>query len=332
MNELQNRDSFFLHMLSDYRRYKRNMKSNKKGMCFIYKYMKDIKHTKSIALAEDRTALFAYAKNRKKDKYTLLRAMDTAYKNNVIEQAEYLMLFRELTGRKDLNEIDSTVVAQYEHDFLCGCIDDFFNNRGLSVETGIRTKVSSEKSSGYINELDMWCKFCEYLPIASGSNSLTAEYEKECNELFNFLKKRNDDNVFVPLHFDSKTGAGIFIVGASYDSQPKSSGSCCRIYTTKFYYVDNDDDLILGTTSNSFDNVAEAFSYFKDNSLNFSSEYKAYNQCKSLKEIGPDFKPFFSTEKPAHKTIEKVSEQQAKADIKNKMREESLLKHISERT
>ncbi len=317
INEIRSSDSFLLMLLWKYRdfrkisRYSENQidPRHERNKCFIYDYQRDARVKKAEELAADREMLLTYSRNRKKNKYILLEAMDCAYKNGVISENEFVRLFCELTGEKGFSAGNAEMLIKYKRAFLFGCIDDYFINKGFSVETGKKKDNFTEQPGSYTNELEMWCEYCKYaqkngiaVSTSASGRELNDDYEKECTALLDTLNTSHAVESFVPLYFDAKSGAGIYILGSkNCPPENKPEKSCC-VCVTSFYNIAGFDEecLSLDMSSVIFQGVAEAFSYFKENNFMFMEGYGLFNSCDDLSEIAKPFRQFYYQD-PSHK-------------------------------
>lgn len=321
MNEIQSTDSFILMLLSEYTDFRKKKSaadpSDENNHCFIFDYQRDARLKKARELSADKKVLLAYAGNRKKNKYILLEALCSALQNGVIDKPEFVGLFRELTGESGFNAGDTAVVIQYKRAFLLGCIDDFFINKGFSIDTGKKKQNAPEQSGSYTNELEMWSEYCKYaqrngISLSTSSNGfeLDDKYQKKCEKLLNALNAGRAVDSFVPLYFDAKIGAGIHIIGSRHFSPDKKTKKNCYVCVTSFSNVIGPEDEYMPTDAESeepdevclntevkitlFENVGEAFSYLKENISSFAECYSYLNICRDTNKIDSSFRQFFS--------------------------------------
>lgn len=91
-------------------------------------------------------ALTDYSKQKRYDKYTLLKGSRFAYKNNASDREHYIGILSDITGNdisslteKSDDELESISEA-YEEKRLFGCITDFFQNSGYRFRKKLRTE------------------------------------------------------------------------------------------------------------------------------------------------------------------------------------------------
>lgn len=185
-------------------------KSERTG-CFIYRFLKKNKTLRCQKLSADMQALTDYSKQKRYDKYTLLKGSRFAYKNNVSDREHYIGILSDITGNdisslteKSDDELESISEA-YEEKLLFGCITDFFQN------------------SGY--------RFRKKAPDGIAIND---EYVEKCWKLYDGLLDEEQDDVFIPLCFDVRSGAGIYILSAVKGLLVRTSN--LMIYPAVFSY------------------------------------------------------------------------------------------------
>lgn len=326
-NEIYDRDSFFLMILSEYRDYKEIFQNSEAKLpsCFIYDYIKQKKHSEILSVSQSLTSIKTYAENKKKNKYTLLKAMQKAHENQIIGKEYFTKLFIELTGEANFKENDVELIKKYEHKFLFSNIDDFFYNKGYSVSQGAKREKSKKQPDGYIDDLDMLCQYYKFsrekgkgTSLSSSSSVITEKYIQECDELLSIMIEEENDEIFVPLYFDSKHGAGVFIVGTSYCPESENVDNCCAVSVSCFSGVlstELDPDLEIGLNSVYFNNVADAFDYFQKNTYKFYEDYTISNNISKPEHVNDDFKPFFDFD--VNRKRKKRKEQERKEIAKN---------------
>lgn len=91
-------------------------------------------------------ALTDYSKQKRYDKYALLKGSRFAYKNSVSDREHYIGILSDITGNdisslkeKSDDELESISEA-YEEKLLFGCITDFFQNSGYRFRKKLRTE------------------------------------------------------------------------------------------------------------------------------------------------------------------------------------------------
>lgn len=274
-------------------------KSERTG-CFIYRFLKKNKTLRCQKLSADMQALTDYSKQKRYDKYTLLKGLRFAYKNNVSDREHYIGILSDITGNdisslteKSDNELESISEA-YEEKLLFGCITDFFQN------------------SGY--------RFRKKAPDGIAIND---EYVEKCWKLY-----EEQDDVFIPLCFDVRSGAGIYIIGSErfigtdieFDDIP-----CC-IFISSFFNVDSCDydneEMLLAMQFTRAESVHEAFDMFRKNETAFFRHYP--NENDRLPENADKcFNIFFNrsaslrTEKLVQKLLERENNDLKKMSAKN---------------
>lgn len=350
--EIYDRDSFFLHILMEYMDCKEiyintetispsgnndkdEEKSTKKSFlpkkpvsdpppCFICDYIQLKKQPKILSVSQNIESLKAYAEDSKKNKYTMLEALVKAYSDHVIDKDCFDRLFSGLTKEKNFSAAADweQIVRGYKYRFLFGDIDDFFYNRGYNATKGQKRDESKKKADGYIDELNLLCKYFTFCrennketAFLSDSVTIDETYIQQCTELLNDLTESGNDEIFVPLYFDSRLGAGVFIVGTSYSDDFKNIGSCCVAVLGQFNavnYVDYGRPLEIELAYTQCSTVSEAFDKLNDGITKglFYDDYKATNNIVNPEKLNSVFQPFFDFD-----TTRKIS--QKEQDMKN---------------
>lgn len=256
----QNKTDLYDKLWNDYKSHKGDIEN-----CFIYKHCKSKKDDRADNISHSKEALYEYKGEQKRDKYTLLRGAYLAMKNNVISEAEYKDIFMELTEKEKgvkafVALLDTNLQAAqsgFEFKLLKGSIGDLFNNEGYRESTkGRQPDKGRKKSDGYIDNLELACLFSAYdnrpSETASGevvnaAAEITDEYIEKCRALYNAAlesKGEGKNDVFIPLLFDSSSGAGIYIIGKSYISNSEKAN--CAVFILRFWCCDGynagDDD------------------------------------------------------------------------------------------
>ncbi len=256
---------------------------------FIYKYLKQNKDRRAESIAKSKSTLLEYADRKKPDKYILLRAIYLAYNNATISQKEYLEYFSAIASVKDRKtgeaklpkccELSSpngmTAAQQYqEHKLLKGCVSDFFQNagyrQGATKNDDYFNKTSvkyAKEKDGYINDLDLWAAYYMYtMDGASQTNGhyipqLDNEYIDKCKKLFELLDNEQYNEAFIPLYFDSISGAGVFIIGGNRFEENAFDGCC--VCTAHFgglmEKISAMSELPFSMLTTVYDNVDDAF-------------------------------------------------------------------------
>ncbi|MGN0649730.1 MAG: hypothetical protein ACI4KM_04775 [Oscillospiraceae bacterium] len=336
MDEVYSADSFIRMLLSEYTTFRKVSRYNtltidpkdETAACFIFGYQRDLRIKKAQELSQSREAILEYSRNRKKNKYILLEAMDCALAYGVISEAEFAELFGGLTGKTEHKSYDSLLTIKYKYEYLFGCIDDFFINKGYSVVTGEKKPNLEEQQISYTNELEMWCEYCKYarengiaVSGCADSVSLNEEYILECASQLEIMNESKADESFVPLYFDAKNGAGIYIIGSKRIPKDKRTNSACRVCVTYYYeLLDLEDDILtLDMEVNYFDTVAEACSFFRENSFMFYEHYYDDNSCRDISKVRAPFRQFFE------RTVSRKSASEMMSEIENELYRTTVL-------
>ena len=309
-----------------------------KDQCFIYNYMKKNKDLRCEKLSSDASALSSYGDQKRFDKYIMLKSSRLAYLNNVIDKDKFTEIFKAIT-KQDIsadadNDILEELSVKQEDKLLWGCVSDFFQNSGYrfkkkeSGEKSNKKKDRSEKEwadgeydkvevkytkkqDGYISDLDMWADF--YLYEKSKGNTVSGsldnvvindEYIKKCEKLYTELLAEEQCDVFVPLCFDAKSGAGIYIIGrnkiANTVSVPKDKD--CYIFVSCFFYVDSCDydneELLLSMQFTCVNSVRSAFDSLRKGGTVFFQHYPCENTSMPA-EADECFEVFFDSTVPS---------------------------------
>lgn len=230
-----NREELLNRLWSNYRECEDNVESS-----FIYKYIKDRKNRKAIALAANKAQLIDYRFKSGRDRYILLRAASLAYKNKLIKKDELTDIFNEVVekvkiSKKKMPQDIDAAIDWLEKKMLKDAVGDFFTNNGFkkgaedalenafdNKNGGSRNlKKAKEKDEGNLDYIELAFVFAKAL---SGSKKLrmnealptegiTEEYIDKCRKLFALALESKSSEMLVPLYFDAQSGAGIFIVG-----------------------------------------------------------------------------------------------------------------------
>ena len=256
---------------------------------FIYNYLRHNKDKRAENIAKSRNSLCEYATKKKLDKYILLRAAYLAYSNGTISENEYLEYFSNIASVKDrktgeaklpkccaLDSPDGIKASQeyQECKLLKGCVSDFFQNAGYRRDTTkndeyfskTNIKYTKEKE-GYINDLDLWAAYYMYSMEQSTEKDghyipqLDSEYIEKCKKLFSLLDNEQYSEAFVPLYFDTASGAGVFIIGKERFEEADSEGCC--VCTAHFgglmEKISTMSELPFSMLTTVYDNVDDAF-------------------------------------------------------------------------
>ena len=328
---------------------------SERAQSFIYRYMKNNKTRQCIKLSSNFQALKEYGNQKKFDKYILLKSTRLAYENKISGRDYFIEILAYVTGinmseyvEKGDEELFDLSVKQ-EEKLLMGCITDFFHNKGYRFKKkdtdGDSGKIKDEtekmraseeyekvepkyspKQDGYMNDLDLWADFYLYKKNKGQTVSGTLDgiminddYIEKCEKLYSELLAEGQTDVFVPLCFDAKSGAGIYIIGSDTGSIPDDR-TCC-IFVSCFFYVDNCDyqneELYLSMQFKPVDSIRDAFDLFRRGGSKFFQHYpnENGNMPASADEC---FNVFFDKTVPVRteKLVEKLIERE-NADITN---------------
>ncbi len=256
---------------------------------FIYGYLRQNKDRRAGSVAQTAESLREYSARKKVDKYILLKAAHLAYSEGRLTREEYVEYFGAVASVKnrktgelklpkccELNSDEGITAAQeyQEQKLLKGCVSDFFQNAGFrrdaagDEENFSRTAVKYEKEKeGYISDLDLWAAYYMYSMQGSAGESgrfiprLEDEYIGKCAALLRLMNNEEYSDAFVPLYFDSVSGAGVFIIGdRRFEGRPVSG---CAVYMICFDgLLENISDmstLPCAAVITEFDSVEEAF-------------------------------------------------------------------------
>lgn len=324
--------------------------------CFIYRFLKKNKTRRCQRLSSDIRALTDYGRQKRYDKYTLLKSSRLAYKNNVSDREHYIGVLSDITGGdissltgKTDDELDSISVSQ-EEKLLSGCITDFFQNSGYRFKKkdaaedteGDYDKVEvkyTKKQDGYINDLDMWADFYLYEKdkgnTVSGtldSPAMNDEYIEKCENLYAGLVDEEQADVFVPLCFDVRSGAGIYIIGSErlmgtdieFDDIP-----CC-VFISNFFYVDccdyDNEEMLLAMQFRRADSIRDAFDLFRKNGTVFFRHYPTENSAIP-ESADKCFSIFFDRSAPlrTERLVRKLLERE-ESDLKKKQKKSAAIR------
>lgn len=306
---IYSRDDSFLDMIEEYKNYKDTLKKYPDSLvdpCFICEFMKNEKEHEIEAVSQSEETIREYNEKKRKNKYVLLEAICKAKENGVIEKEFFNLIFENLTGEKFLSEKKT---KEYRQNFFFGFIDDFFSNRGYNASSRKRkteknTKGYQKKSDGNIDETELLYRYYNYavitgkISLASGSDIDNEEYIKECNGLFELLIEEENEDAFVPLYIDNRSGAGVFIVGRICFEQPEKIRKSCVITVSCFDTVDyaiygeNSQISLINATEHFYD-IEKAFDYLRNHSERFYNGYKDCNYVDDVENISDKFRPFF---------------------------------------
>lgn len=335
MDEILSSDSFIRMLLREYKDFREVVRYDKTppdprcqvGRCFIFDYQRNMRMKKASVLSQSGEALMEYSRSRKKNKYILLEAMELALSAGVIGDEEFIALFCKLTGERNLTADDTQLIIRYKYTFLFGCIDDFFINKGFSVVTGEKKETGEEEQVSYTNELEMWCEYCRYsrrrnIPVFGAENDILNDvYEHECTAELDMLNECGADDSFIPLYFDARNGAGIYIIGSTHIPENKRTAASCRVCVTNYLELlgYENEILTLDMEAHIFDTVAEAFLFYRENSFRFAENYHDDNSSEDITNVRPAFRQFFE-QRSAH-----MSRQEMYASISADMERSKII-------
>lgn len=299
---------------------------NERTNSFIYCYTRENKNIRAEVIGRAKESVIDYSRRSKKDKYILLRSAYIAVGRELMTEQDYAEILKLLLGKKlpakykciSGKEIVEKAEERFERQFLMGSINDYFYNLGYrsghNDEFGQITKVHNRqvKENGYNDEFLMLHEFNKFTdrngqneqagnPVHSGE--ITDEYIGKCTELYYSLLRDKQTNVFVPLHIDSSTGAGIYIIGSERFPMDKDK-ELCHICIVCFDWVDVfqsesekvADEIELHTSViKSYDSVPRAFKDFTKLQSNqeFFSRYPLENDDMCPDGIDDRFIPYF---------------------------------------
>ncbi len=304
---IRNKDDFYQSLWENYI----SLDEKDRDRSFIYGYLKKKKDYRAEAIGQSRETLFEYSKQKKRDKYILLKGAYVAFKENgVITEQEYTDIFKGLIGRMDKTAGKLIVPAKYEsisggqtidnaermfeRRFLMGCVSDFFYNLGYRInknaEHGQSIKLANKhiKEDGYNDEFDMLYHFSQYKNEDKRENgtvksgTLDEAYIEKCTKLYRAMIRDGRTNGFIPLYIDDRTGAGIYIIGCNRfpeENTYKRTDDVCFVCVINFFMLDiitsdhNINNISLEmSVEKIFRSVKKAFDYF----IAFISECEAY--------------------------------------------------------
>ncbi len=316
---ITNRSDLYHRLWIDYS----ERSSDSKQDSFFYQYLKAKKDAQAERVAESVSTLADYAARKKGDNYIQLRSAYIAYKNNILSEKEYIERFTKLTGAKDskkyepfTDDLIDEAEQTFENKFLLGCVKNFFYNLGYRVRENkdknividdigyakISERYIKEKD-GYIDDLELWAHY--YIHSLKGEaqppkfvSELTNDYIDKCRHLFSVLNQKKYSKAFVPLYFDSASGAGVIIIGEDMLSTKQKSDKTCRICIASFCMltdgISDSNALDITMATEMYDDVDKAFEEFKDGiaKYKYTENYQSEND---LLPIGVDsiFNNFF---------------------------------------
>lgn len=318
----------------------------KRSECFIYRYLEKTKTKKCKALYKDMLALTDYIKRKRIDKYITLKSTRLAFENNIADREFFIGIISKIAdidisvlADKSDEELTELSVNQ-EEKLLLGCVADFFQNSGFRFKKKSSDKKGElseddeyekvevkykKKEDGYISDLDMWADFFLYENNRHRADSDTAdftvvndEYIEKCEKLYEELVNNEQEEVIVPLCFDVRSGAGIYIFGRdSAVGIPEDKP--CSIFVTSFYqaescdYDNNELNMILNFQHAK--NINEAFDLFHKEGRLFFENYTMANEFLP-DEADSCFRIFFEqTESQRAKVLAQKLIERQKADI-----------------
>ena len=297
---------------------------------------------------EYKEQLARYIGGSKKDKCAFLKAAYAAYTDSIISRQEYIIILSLLADEKTdkkfiTQEMPEEKIAElqgkYEKKLIRAIIKENLYNNGISVNTDDGTvkdspKAAKYRSEGYTDDLEIWVSLYEYESVSGNKsavpveeNKLTDEYMAECAQVYEKIKTCRNDSYVVPLYFDKRTGAGVYILGAfnlvSKDGNVESTYSdgyyvcvICFNEAVGGYFCDEHyetgiqfEGLDVTMEIKVFDNTKDAFEYFRNNNTGFIGNYCDLNGVipDELKDkISDNFRVFFKMKKDAPLKVEIV--------------------------
>lgn len=339
---------------------------------FYYLYTKKKKSEQAAAVAETRQQLEEYANRAKPNKFVLLHAAYLAFKFGKISAEEYKPYFLSLSDSKARSakmleaDIKNASDAAPHNDaleeyLLKNIVRDFFDNAGFKqivddtdVHFGIgkqnadnsnaRSKYrkhskSVEKNTDNIDMLYEYLYSYKHAELSDESGvpaaDMSEEFKYECIELYKALNTDPNSSVFMPLYFDSKSGAGVFIIGREqfdeslYDEVTENCAVCILRFMDVSLNAQPGDGYIamdLSMWVEICDDVMSAFEAFEQGvrSDAYFIEYSEMNTVNedafSDKETAKRFEPRMSLRR---KQIadQKTKEQQELARIRAEEKE-----------
>lgn len=310
-----------LRIADDYNKLKAEQKEEES---FIYKFLqKDREHAIN-KVAADKKILMEYTGGKSKQ-FILIRAANVAYNNNLISKEDYVRILSGLvTDKADKTAVKEKLSTEkinelqkkYEKKFMNFIINDYFNRHGMSITGKITNpeKAGLTNDEGYIDDLKLWNALYRY-ELEKGHDStaspyvnwISDEYKAECAATYKMLREKGDDSFIIPLHFDKRTGAGVYIIGADrLESDSNNYYDNCYVcvmafkysedgYYTDVYYDTEEpyEELDVSMALKVFDNTDDAFRFFEESNNIFLEYYRELNGEISY-NIDDNFKPFFS--------------------------------------
>lgn len=245
----------------------------------------------------------------------------------------------------------------FERRFLMGCVSDFFYNLGYrtnkNAEHSESVKVANKhiKEDGYNDEFDMLYHFSRYKDediqqsTVAGFGTLDEEYIEKCERLYKVMIKDRRKDGFVPLYIDSRTGAGIYIIGCNRFHEEtcgysyRKKDDVCLVCVVNFSMLDimesyngMDRMPLEMSVEEFFRSVKKAFDFF----IGFVSENEAYknypceNDDELPQKIDNDFNLFFISKKANAEIVRTAweADYESRINAKIKKKEEMQKKSI----
>lgn len=337
MKMFRNKGEFFDRLWENYQEFKRREneardddKPKQRGylkesmeQCFIYKFQKDKKLLAAQRLAEDPKAFEDYRQRVRRDKYVLLCAAYSLWEKGTLSTDEFGEIFnttaeRENGGSRYIGLFKTDPVLAYEefsHHLLCGSIQDMFSKRGYKqpkydADGGlIYSEPSSDGKDGYSDEIEMLYSYYEYIGRGdmnvsgcASRNSGLSDQARQGAKLYGYLKTVKAGEVFIPLHIDPYSGAGVYIIGDHHTDAPDSED--CHVYMIHFEQEEDYDDIVSGDSifymtyiGKRFETAEDAFGEFERLSDGVSEDlyygYTNYNSGLSVvsvrESVGEEF-------------------------------------------
>lgn len=358
---IRNKEDFYQSLWEDYI----SLEEKDREKSFIYGYLKKKKDYRAEVIGQDRESLYEYSRQKKRDKYIMLKSAYVAFTEiRIITEQEYTEIFKELIGKTDKATGNLVVPAKYEsisgkteienaekmfeRRFLMGCVSDFFYNLGYrtnkNAEHGQSVKLANKhiKEDGYNDEFDMLYHFSRYKDedikesTVAGFGTLDEEYIEKCERLYKVMIKDRRKDGFVPLYIDSRTGAGIYIIGCNRFHEEtcgysyRKKDDVCLVCVVNFSMLDiigsyhgTDRMPLEMSVEKIFRSVKKAFDYF----IGFASEnetYKNYpyeNDDELPQKIDDEFNLFFISKTANAEIVRKVWENDYESRINARIEE-----------
>ena len=263
--------AFLYELYEDYSEYNTKHGGNIEN-CFYYRYFKKQKEEQAAAIGSSGERLMDYAKKTRPNKYVLLHAAYLAFKNDRITADEYKDFYVKVSeGKKktaeflaaDIRNADDAAEfnSALEKRLLKNCVRDFFDNAGFKkleddVEkfdkaafdnSSVRSRYR-ERSKSFEQNTDNIEMLHEYLLYTNEklsdepsrrSGEITEELKERCVRHYEAFNKNPNSKAFMPLYFDSQSGAGIYIIGKNrfHSELAETFSENCKVCIVRFMDV-----------------------------------------------------------------------------------------------